>query len=117
MKQFVVEDCSRDGERLVVRGRCGDDPLHIGDQFLQVAEYEKPQTLADYGKPPVMRACRPTRLTVLSMWAYGRFWEELAPGLTAEVTLSGRAPEEIVRGNVLEIPVASRNPNGNEDED
>lgn len=75
---------SGDGVRLA--GRCYQGPIRIGDVFVEAAAGDGQHEIA---------------LRLDQVLLYGRPSDELDPGLTAEITLSGAGARHVVAGVLL----------------
>ena len=70
-----------------VIGRCGDVSIRIGETFA---------TLQDKSNQ-----CRKIRIRVDGIQAYGRGFEQLGPGMTGTLDVSGEGVDSIAPGSVL----------------
>ena len=105
---FLVEG-TVEGEQNHVIGRCGDSPVRLGDVFTMVCRYRRRETLEDFATPPeVLKSC-PVSLRVTGIQAYGRSLDELGPGMTGSLVLSGEGMGRIGPGAVLEASMLSEN--------
>ncbi len=96
--EFITE---RSGDRIGIAGRCYKGPIEIGDVFEAVYQYVPVKTLDDYARPSERIGETLVRLKVESMRAYGRSWQEIHEGLTAEMEVSGEGAELLKPGDVL----------------
>lgn len=99
--EFTVEKLDYFDGKLRVAGRCAKDIIKVGDCFTAVYRYAPAQTLEDFGKPSERIAIRNIALWVEKMTSYSRLWDEIHPGLTAELELSGEGEDKVRFGDVL----------------
>lgn len=83
--------------RFHVMGRCGDEPIRVGDVFDGI---RIPVAVADI-VPAESGTFRPVSLVVERIQAYHRQLEELDAGMTGTIDLHGSGIELIVPGCVL----------------
>ena len=104
---FLVEG-TVEGEQAHVIGRCGEFPIRLGDVFTTACRYRTRQTLEDFATPPEMLKTCPVSLRVTEIKAYGRHLDELGPGMTGSLVLSGEDMGRIGPGAVLEAAAPSQ---------
>lgn len=104
---FLVEG-TVEGEQAHVIGRCGDFAIRLGDVFTIVCRYRSRQTLEDFATPPEMLKRCPVSLCVTEIRAYGRRLDDLGPGMTGSLVLSGEGMGRIGPGAVLEAAAPSQ---------
>lgn len=108
-KTVFLVDGTVEGEQNHVIGRCGESPLRLGDVFTVVCRYRRRETLEDFATPPeVLKTC-PVSLRVAGIQAYGRSLDELGPGMTGSLVLSGDGMGRIGSGVVLEASMFTEN--------
>lgn len=99
--EFLVEGIV-EGEQDHVIGRCGDSAIRLGNVFTKVCRYQRRQTLEAFATPPeLVKSCL-VSLRVLGIQAYQRSLDELGPGMTGALVLSGEGMRRIGPGSVLE---------------
>ncbi len=79
-------------------GRCGDAPIHVGDEFrtaCQISQTESPHTM------PQSADEREVLIYVNEVQAYGQKLDELGQGMTGSLVVSGVGIENIVPGSIL----------------
>jgi hypothetical protein len=80
-----------------VIGRCGDDPIRIGDIFDVIRPSSHSSLLAEGDA----EGTRTIRLRVEHIQAYQRRLEELGSGMTGTIDLCGQGLEFVKPGSVL----------------
>jgi len=104
---FLVEEAVP-GEQAHVIGRCGDEAIHVGEVFSRVCRYHPRKSLADFTTPPQFMESFPITLRVVAIQAYGRSLDELGPGMTGSLVLSGDGMTSIIPGVLLESALRAR---------
>jgi hypothetical protein len=99
---FILEGIERQGGTYRAIGRCGNIAIGIGDVFTSTADIARtgPLESHEYVRPKNQRA---VALRVERITAYGRAFEQLSAGMTAELILSGSGSPE--RYDVLRFDV------------
>src|SRR4051794_10817472 len=95
--EYVVSD---NGNYFHAIGRCGDYPIHVGDEFHKI--YAPSVILRDtyqgLGEPS------PVKLRVERIQAYQQQIPKLGQGMTGTIDLCGDGLNKITPGSVLAIP-------------
>jgi hypothetical protein len=104
---FLVEG-TVEGEQAYVIGRCGESPIRRGDVFAMACRYRARQSLEEFDTPPEILTSCPVSLRVIEIRAYDRPLDELGPGMTGSLVLSGEGMGRIGPGTVLAVPDASQ---------
>jgi hypothetical protein len=97
---FIVRHTVQDASgRLHVMGRCGDEPIRVGDVFgvLRVPD----RVVND---KPSVGAPRVVQLKIVGIQAYQRSLNELGGGMTGTIDLEGFGADGLVADAILEPP-------------
>jgi len=98
--QFIV-DGFVDGEHFTVIGRCGDAPIHIGDEFDAVYRYKRRRYPDELGDEPVREVEKPAAIRVVCIHAYQRSLQTMGGGMTGSLTLGGDGLQYLAPGWIL----------------
>src|SRR5687767_11900341 len=98
--EFGVYGIERDGNRPRVIGRCNEGPVRVGDTFTLAYRLTHERLPDGYG-PGVRSQERSIVLKVDTIWAYNHFLDELPPGMTGRLTLSGVGGDVLRDNDVL----------------
>ena len=99
--EFTVSQLNRANNQLLVVGRCCSNIIKVGDVFNSVYRYTPAKSPEDYARPGEREGERQIALQIEKIYSYQRYWEELHPGLTAELTLFGEGGELVREGDML----------------
>ncbi len=88
-------------EHFTVMGRCGDEPIRVGDRFDAAYRYEPRKYPEEFGDEPVREEEKPVSLRVFCIHAYGRSLDALGEGMTGSLVLQGDGLDQIEPGWVL----------------
>jgi hypothetical protein len=98
--EFTIGRVTTEEGRALVDGRNCDAPMRIGDIFTRV--YGQRQKWD--GTEWVAVGLGPThsvRLVIQSIESYRRIWDELSPGMTARLTITGDGLAQLSEGRIL----------------
>jgi hypothetical protein len=98
--EFTVERLKSEDGRALVDGRVCESPIRVGDVFTRLYGHKQHWD----GKQWVNVDPGPTytvRLVIQSIDSYRRQWEELSPGMTARLTLTGNGLDLLSEGRIL----------------
>ncbi|HUE73076.1 MAG TPA: hypothetical protein VMP01_19485 [Pirellulaceae bacterium] len=98
---FIVEYVVSDNEGYFhAVGRCGENPIHVGDQFHRI-----------YAPAVIVRSSyqglgevSPVKLRVERIQAYQHQLEKLGQGMTGTIDLRGDGLNRVIPGAVLGVP-------------
>jgi hypothetical protein len=100
--EFIVDYLvSGESGRITVIGRCGDEPIQIGDVFDAVFRYKHRRYPDELGLEPVREVEWPASLRVESISAYEQSLDELGQGMTGSLVVSGEGMAQVSPGWVL----------------
>lgn len=109
MKKFIVTyiidevKSPEDQDAAFVVGRCGDEPLTVGDTFTDLYYYIPPENLEGFGQPSKLAHVQHVQLTIKGMWNYDRYFNVISEGLTAKLLLTGTGSEQLKEGSILAL--------------
>jgi hypothetical protein len=89
------------GHLLTVIGRCGGQPIHVGDTFDTLYRYLRRHFPEEIGADPVRELERPVKLRVVCIHACDRSLPSLGRGMTGSLTIEGEGFDQIGPGWVL----------------
>src|SRR5688572_12739548 len=98
--EFAIERLTSDDRRALVDGRVCESPISVGDVFTKIYGYHQRWN----GKEWVAIDSGPThslRLVIQSIESYRRSWDELSPGMTARLTVTGDGLDRLSEGKIL----------------
>ncbi len=104
--EFIVDGfVTGESGRFSVVGRCGDEPIHVGDTFRCLFRYKS----GSYPKDAEMPSSReekqcPVELRIEGIHAYEQDLAELGPGMTGSIALRGQGVQLVSPGSVLGMP-------------
>src|ERR1700730_735119 len=98
--EFIVVGVVR-GEHLTVLGRCGDAPIHVGDDFDAVYRYKRRRSPDELGDEPVREVEKPAAIRVACIHAYQRSLQTMGAGMTGSLTLEGDGLQYLAPGWIL----------------
>jgi hypothetical protein len=98
--EFCVDGFSV-GDRFTVVGRCGDEPIDVGDEFDAVYRFKKRRYPDELGDEPVREEEVPVVLRVVCIHAYQRSLPALGQGMTGSIAVEGSGLEFISPGWIL----------------
>jgi hypothetical protein len=98
--EFIIDGLVA-GERATVIGCCGDEPIHLGDEFDSIYRLKKRRYPDEVGDEPVREVEHPVSLKVVCIHAYDRSLPVLGQGSTGSIAIDGRGVELIAPGWVL----------------
>jgi hypothetical protein len=98
--EFIIDDFAR-GEHFTAIGRCGDEPIRLGDEFDAIYRLKKRRYPDEMGDEPIREEERPVSLKVSCIHAYGRSLPLLGQGMTGSIAVDGRGTELIAPGWIL----------------
>ena len=108
--EFIVDGwVMEDSGQFTVVGRCGDEPIRIGDTFDAVFRYKHRRYPDEMGLNPVREVVRPATLIVRRIESYQRTLDTLGQGMTGTLVLVGDGMEHVHPGWVLGIYESSHN--------
>jgi len=93
----IVNDVKRDAERIFVEGRCIEGPIFCAQKINTVAKISPTITPEDATKF-TRTFLASVDLEVKSIFAYGKFIDEMSEGLTGRLELVGSGIESIEKG-------------------
>ena len=97
---FTIERLTPEDGRALVDGRVCASPIKVGDVFTKVYDHEQRwidgQWIAIDPSPAYT-----VRLVIQSIDSYSRLWDELSPGLTGRLMLTGDGVERLSEGRIL----------------
>lgn len=97
---FIVHGVITDEESYFhAIGRCGDEPIHVGDMFDIVYPPAKPGSEGESRQP------QPVKFKVERIQAYQQLLPELSGGMTGTIDLRGQGLEFLGPGAVLGTPI------------
>ncbi len=100
--EFIVDGwVSGESGRFTIIGRCGDEPIRVGDVFDAVFRYKHRRYPDEMGQDPVREVELPASLRVESISAYQRSLDELGHGMTGSLVVSGEGMGRVSTGWVL----------------
>ena len=76
-------------DRLRIEGRCLQGPIVMSDRFRYIYRLVPQRNQKDFSGPSQRLDAEAVNLLVESIRAYSRSFEELHPGMSAEIILSG----------------------------
>jgi hypothetical protein len=98
---FIVRHTVPDTSGSVhVIGRCGDEPIRVGDTF---SVLHVPDRVASH--EPSVSAARAVHLRIVGIQAYQKSLNELGGGMTGTIDLEGPGAESLVPDAILEAPI------------
>jgi hypothetical protein len=95
------------GGRMHFIGRCGDAPIHVGDQFSCLFRYSPRTSPRDLERPASRQQELPVSLRITSIHAYDRSLSSLSEGMTGSLVLDGEGMDQVEPGWVLGVSVDS----------
>ncbi len=100
--EFIVDGfATGESGRFTIIGRCGDEPIMVGDVFDAVFRYRHRRYPDEMGMEPVREFEHPACLRVESISAYQHSLDELGQGMTGSLVVSGEGSGCISPGWVL----------------
>ena len=100
--EFIVDGwVSGESGRFRIIGRCGDEPIQVGDVFDAVFRYKHRRYPDEMGQDPVREIEYPASLRVESISAYQRSLDELGQGMTGSLVVTGDGMGRVSTGWVL----------------
>jgi hypothetical protein len=100
--EFIVDGwASGDSGRFTVIGRCGDEPIRVGDVFDAVFRYKPRRYPDEMGLDPIRDVEHSASLRVESISAYQESLDELGQGMTGSLVVSGEGMGTISPGWIL----------------
>jgi hypothetical protein len=100
--EFIVDGwVSGTSGRFTILGRCGDEPIHVGDVFDAVFRYKPRRYPDELGLEPIRDVEHCASLRVESISAYQESLDELGQGMTGSLVVSGEGLGHIAPGWVL----------------
>ncbi len=104
--EFIVKGVvTGEPGRYMVIGRCGDEPIRVGDVFSCLFRYKKGTYPQDAEHPSKREGeQRPIDVRVRGLQAYDKDLNELGPGMTGSIWLEGQGVQQVQPGMVLGIP-------------
>lgn len=97
---FIVDGFVQ-GEHFTAIGRCGDEPIRLGDEFDAIYRLKRRRYPEEMGDEPVREEEYPVSLKVTCIHAYGRSLPVLGQCMTGSITIEGRGAEWIAPGWLL----------------
>ena len=100
--EFIVDDVvTGESGATTVIGRCGDEPIRVGQIFDAVYRY-KPRRYPDQlGDPPVREVENASCLRVVCIHAYEQSLPLLGQGMTGSLVVEGEGLDRVAPGWVL----------------
>ncbi len=98
--QFGIVHTGNSESYATVDGRCHEGPIHKGRVFTLLSKATIQKTPECYGPVTLHPFCE-VELKIESIWAYGHQINELSPGMTARLELSGTGIDQIKPDLVL----------------
>ncbi len=100
--EFIVKGwVTGESGRLTVIGRCGDEPIQVGDEFDALVRYKRPKYPDELGGSPSPIEEKPVKLRVEYIRAYEQQLSELGRGMTGSLVLDGEGKDDVAEGWVL----------------
>jgi len=97
---FIIDTVVQE-ESLVILGRCGDAPIHVGEVFDAVFHYKPRRYPDESGSQPVRDLERPASIRVIGIESYKRSLDCLGEGMTGSLTIEGEGLEHLAPGWIL----------------
>ena len=98
--EFIIDGFVH-GDHLTVIGRCGDEPIHSGDEFDAIYRLKKRRYPDEMGDEPVREEEYPVSLKVTCIHAYGRSLPVMGQGMTGSIVVDGCGAGRIAPGWIL----------------
>lgn len=99
--EFIISHVVDGVSGRTVIGRCGDEPIRVGQVFDAVYRY-KPRRYPDQlGDPPVREVEKAAGLRVLCIHAYDHSLPLLGQGMTGSLVVEGEGLNDVAPGWVL----------------
>ena len=100
--EFIVDGwVPGNSGRFTIVGRCGDEPIRVGDVFDAVFRYKPRRYPDEMGLEPIREVERSASLRVESISAYQESLDELGQGMTGSLVVTGDGMGQISPGWVL----------------
>src|SRR5262245_59757979 len=97
--EFTVDRLTVQDGRALVDGRVCESPIRVGDVFTKVYGHKQQwdtKRWVDVDPGPT----HTVRLVIESIDSYRRLWDELSPGMTARLTLTGDGLDRLSEGKI-----------------
>ncbi len=97
---FTVERLTPEDGRALIDGRVCESAIRVGDVFTKIYGHKQrwdSKQWVDVDPGPT----HAVRLVIQSIDSYRRLWDELSPGMTARLTLTGDGLDRLSEGRIL----------------
>jgi len=95
--EFIVDGIVED-QNVTLIGRCGDEPIALGDEFDAIYRLKPRRYPDELGDPPSRLEEHPVSLRVVAISAYGRSFPILGQGTTGSISVEGAGLDRISSG-------------------
>ena len=90
-----------EGQYLTLIGRCGDEPIALGDEFNAIYRLKRRHYPDESGDAPVRVEEQAVSLRVVAIQAYGRSFDILGQGSTGSITIVGEGSDRVSAGWIV----------------